>query len=209
MDVIALNNALCEEYHRTHDEQVFRKYVMSELLAPIEDYENALSLIKSQYPILPDYELLFIGAYIAIQFSSGKNEILSILNEVCNSLPKEQQAIVLYLNALQLERDDVKYKQSSQYRDYLYKSCELCNRYVYPYYKLAKISHDGEQQMFYALAKKNIEHSYTVDEIKRLDIEHFLNPSQYIKEFITGTIENVIERSEDRGTAPMSILPIE
>lgn len=193
MDIIALNRALCEEYHKTLDAQVFRKYVMSELLAPIEDVGNAIELIRSRYSTMLDCDLLIIGAYLLTQFYSSENEMLSILNLECNFLPQNLQAIVFYLNALQIEKTDKKYTHSQQYREHLLRSCKLCDQYVYPYYKLAEISSSSERTLLYERAKKNIEHSYTVNEIQKLSIEHFLEPSQYIKEFILGTTECLTE----------------
>lgn len=63
-NVVEYNTKLREEYEKTHSLDVLERYVLSETLAPIEDHENAVRLIRESYEHAVSCNLLIIGAFL-------------------------------------------------------------------------------------------------------------------------------------------------
>ena len=104
-EIYAYNEYLRQEYERTHDISVLEKYIVSETVCPIEDFENAKKLIRAHYREQTNSTLLIIGAHLAQYWGVDHNDFLDILNAMYDYLPTEEQAIISYLRAEEMRRD--------------------------------------------------------------------------------------------------------
>lgn len=119
-EIYAYNEYLRQEYERTHDISVLEKYIVSETVCPIGDYENAKKLIRAHYREQTNSTLLIIGAHLAQYWGADHNDFLDILNAMYDYLPAEEQAIISYLRAEEMLRDyDFDYKNSAAYKQHL------------------------------------------------------------------------------------------
>ena len=186
-EIDRFNKKAKEEFEMHGGINLLTKYVMSETLPPIEDYENAVNIIRANYHSQISGELLIIGAYLAIQWTHSTNEILEILNLMYPYLPEKEKSIVNYLNAQQLYIRDANYLTNEAYRDELIKSIGFNVPFVNNHCKLAEILPLNEARRYYEYAMKNIVKVNSEEEIMDMTIENFINPDSFINEFILGT----------------------
>ena len=79
MDTVAYNEFLRQKFEKTKDIEVLLRYVISETLSPIGDYENAVKIVREYNDDYQNPILLFIGAYWLIWWYHEKeNDCLQI-----------------------------------------------------------------------------------------------------------------------------------
>lgn len=188
MDVFAYNQYISECFSKKPSAAMLSKYVMSEMLSPIEDYYNAIKLIRENYPTYSDTSLLIIGAYLISEWLPGSNDLLEILNNRLELLSMSDQAIVYYLNAHHLRRTEKNYSKNPYYLENLRKSTEIEVPFVRNRLYLAEMQSDKKIfELMFRRALANIKKVYSKQEIMEMTKEHFLSPQTFIEEFILQT----------------------
>lgn len=164
------------------------QYVMSETIAPIEDYVNVVNIIRSNYCAQISGELLIIGAYLATQWTSSENELLTILELMYEHMPNKEKAIIHYLKA---DRIYVKngLKENAEYLSELHKSLEFTDvLFVNNRRRIAELSSGNEARKYYREALSNVQKVYSQEEMSETtSLEDLLSPQSFINEFILGT----------------------
>ncbi len=192
MGIIELNKELRNQYEKTGDYRIFERYVVSELIAPIEDFDNAIALIRENYSSFISTKLLLIGAYIlSFWHHSKENDFLCILNNMYPFMDVCNQSIIDYLNAYQIRQTDKDYNNRKDYYVYLEKSLSYKAKFLNNRLQLAEFySNKGEAAKLEEIKKTVLEQVekivYEAD-VKKLPDEFFVEPDEYIKEFILGT----------------------
>lgn len=131
MDTIEYNSILHREYEKTRNIHVLEKYVVSETLSPIEDYGNAVRIIRENYRNAVSCRLLIIGAHIVSKwcFDDNHNDFLNLLNEMYPFLPAAEKGIISFLNAHHIRfRDRDHYQECPEYEPLLLKSIYYLQR---------------------------------------------------------------------------------
>ena len=196
-DANAINKALREEYERTHNQDVFRQYFMSEINAPFEDYDNAFRLVRENVSYGIHTDILMICAELVIWwYASAENEFLDLLNILYRYMQDEQKAIICYLNGYHLERQiELKKDQGpnclQEQRSWLERSIAFNVPFVNNRVALARISNPELAQQLFRDAIENALITKEPEKEKQLpsgdDPNDWLNPKCYIEELITGT----------------------
>jgi hypothetical protein len=187
LDIVAYNQQLRQEYEKTGNIKLLGKYVMSETIAPIADFPNAIKIIRENYSYHTDTTLLSIGAYLASGWTSGDNELLDILNKMYIYLPKKEKSIISLLNAHHLSFIDKKYMANPEYERYLLQSIENDDTSVKNKVRIAKLYSKDKAKKLYQEAIRNVIEIHSMDYIENLTLEQMVQPQAFINEFIVGT----------------------
>lgn len=183
-----INEMLKKEFIENKNSITLEKYVMSEVLSPVGDYINAISIIKDNIKLTNNYNLYFVGAYLSLELFVKSNYFLDELNRIVDSLETKDKAIVFYLNACYLSCFDKNYKTSKDYKEALLKSIANSNDipFVNNYIDLSKIS-DGKKEIDCLIkALSNVVCVETEEILGKKPIEYWLSSEKYINEFILG-----------------------
>jgi len=182
-----LNKNLKIEYETFGGHDLLVKYIMSETIAPIEDYENVVALIRENYQKYTNVELLIIGAYSAMYWTHTDSEMLGILNLMSPFLQDRERAIIHYLNAYKIYMID---------GDFILRKDECCAElnasellnipFVNNKLMMAELATQNKQQ-HYSNALSNVQEVFVKDRNVDVSVEHLLNPQSFINEFILGT----------------------
>ncbi len=100
-----LNYKLREQFLKNRNVRTLEKYVMSELMSPIQDYYNAIDIIDRNRDIIEGFNLYFIAAYLCEEWLPERVDFLEMLNNNIDCMEENNKAIVYYLNAIHLERE--------------------------------------------------------------------------------------------------------
>ena len=186
MNIEELNKKLKADYENIGGFELFTRYVMSEAIAPIEDYENIVTIIRDNYHKQINVELLIIGAYSDIFWTHSDNEMLEMLNLMCPFLPNKERSIVHYLNAYKFYMTDDNYLSKKEYRDELYLSLIPDVPFVNNRLRIAELLTDIEAQKYYAEAMDSVKEVFIKDKSAPFSLDYSLNPQSFINEFILG-----------------------
>ena len=188
MDIYSYNKYLCEEYKNKRTSETLSRYVISEVLSPIEDYINALSIIRNCPDDILDFNLLTVGAFWSSEWEcSVHNEFLYILNSRMQKLSLQERSIVCYLNAYDLIFKDIQYKSNSKYERYLCESIKYWDGFVFNFTHLAELYTGKHSKELYEKALSNVICVKSIEEIKSMTSKDFINIQNYINEHILGT----------------------
>lgn len=188
MNIVEYNNIIKQKHENFGGIELLGKYVVSEILSPIEDFENAVNIIRKNYKNGVNSTILIIGAYLISEWLDNDNEMLRILNSIQNYLPIYEQAIISFLNAHHLLFQDENYKDNPKYENYLLDSIGKCDApFVNNRLYLARLYNGKKAKKLYEEALSNIVKVNSLIDIKTLKLENYVNPESYIREFITGT----------------------
>ena len=191
MDTVAYNEFLRQKFEKTKDIEVLLRYVISETLSPIGDYENAVKIVREYKDDYQNPILLFIGAYWLIWWYHEKeNDCLQDLNRLKDRMTEEELAITYYLNASHVRATTSDYAEHPEYRENLLRSIECKVPFVNNRMDLAEISTGEERERLYAEALNNVVKVNSMEEIMAMPWEAFAEPDKFISEFITGTHPN-------------------
>lgn len=192
-NVVEYNTKLREEYEKTHSLDVLERYVLSETLAPIEDHENAVRLIRESYEHAVSCNLLIIGAFLCSKWCFGDtdNDLLHILNEMYPQLSPQKKGIVSFLNAHEIYfRDQSHYRTDPQYERLLRQSIDENPDCVRSRAYLAELYSERSRataRAFYEDAAAHILEVLSAAKLEKMRIEDFLQPEAFIQEHILGT----------------------
>lgn len=178
--VYAINERFAEEFKKNKSADTLTKYVMSELLCPIEDFPNAIKLIKENFFGLASLKLVVIGAYLSVRWAdSWDRQLLDILNIMYNYLEPEYKAIVSYINALNVifvsKKKCISYLEES----ISYNTVFIKNRILY----METVSNKKSQQFLSGILNNVIQ---VVTEDDDISLDFLLEPQNYIDEYILG-----------------------
>ena len=182
-----LNKKLKSEYERHGGLELLTKYIMSETIAPIEDYENVVKIIRENYNEQINVELLIVGAYSALLWMHSSNEMLEILNLMCPFLPDRERSIIHYLNAYKLYITDGDYASQREYYEELYASLIPNVPFVNNRLKIAELLTGTEAQKYYTEAMNNIQEIFSKDDVPEFSAKCALSTQGFIDELILGT----------------------
>lgn len=183
------NEAFRHEYEQTGNIEALGKYIISETIPPIEDFQNAVNIIRSNYCRLTNSTLLIVGAHLFSEwlFEKDHNELLEILNCMYQFLPLKEKAIVSFLNANHLRQRDKNYRTNPEYEKQLLASLADGIPFVYNRVSLAELYTGSAAKQMYEDALRNVIKVSSLEECQQMSTEQFLEPKAYINEHILGT----------------------
>lgn len=187
MTVVEYNKYLEKQYATSGNIDTLIRYVVSETLPPIEDFENAIKIIRNNYTVNINSTLLIIGSYLLSGWSSEENEMLKILNEMYQFLTEKEQSITSFLNAYQIRFHDKNYKFSEKYKMYLSESVKINTPFVFNRVWLAELVSPEVSRSLKVEAINNIEKVYSLTDINKISISTYTDPNFFINEKILGT----------------------
>lgn len=182
------NERLRIEYEKNHDQKVFEQYFMSELLPPIEDFTNAIRLLRANFCYGVNTDLLIVGAENIYYWTHEENDFLKILNVLYPHLSEEQKAIVCYQNAEDFACRNENYQDDPRYEAFLRQSIAFDVPFVYNRRALARICKDPtEAKTLYREAISQVRQAIARDEELPWSLqEEDLHPRGYIENLILG-----------------------
>lgn len=187
-----LNIKLHEEFSQYRNYVTLERYVMSELLSPIEDYYEAINLIEQNEDIIDGLNLYYVAAYLCVEWMPDNHKFIDKLNCILSSVDDTAKAVIYYLNAYSLSyANDSNDLQT--YINHLKRSIEFSKniRFVNNRLDLAQVLSGDEDEKYKQDALENVESVFTETELSHINDEEWLkiklNSQSYIDEFILGT----------------------
>lgn len=187
-----INQKIRMEFENKGGLELLVKFVMSEILSPIEDFQSAINIIRKNYHKCVNCQLLIIGSFLISSWNFGKNEFLCILNSMHDFLPDKYKAIVHFLNAYDIIQQDEENMDFNKCYSELMKTLDYNINFVYNYYHIANLVNAKESVAYYQNALNNVLVVNSEEDIMKLNVEYFLNPESFINERILGTHLNFV-----------------
>ncbi len=184
-----LNKKLQKEFNEDKNYHTFERYVMSELLSPIQDYINAIDIIRKNDSLCHALNLFYTAAYLSSDSLPEKNDFLEKLGDMINMVAEGDKAIIYYLKAHDISCTAKNWRESEDYRLSLLKSIENSKdtNFVNNRCDLAKILGAKKAQSYLKEAAINVEKVETEETIHSKTIDYWLSSRWFIEEFILGT----------------------
>ena len=209
--VLQMKRQLQIKYEKEETEENFIHYIMSELLSPIEDYYNVLTLVRKNLSRIQDRRVLFVASFICSEWCSGENPFLEVLNSDVSHAGNKTKAIIWYLNAYQeLWKKDK--SENEAYRHFCLQKSVLYSKSMHfanNRYELSFLEDGIKAQMLRKEAKANVCEILTENEVKLKPLEYWIDIQRWIDEFILGiSIADIIYREKygtdslGQGTVP-------
>lgn len=188
-DIEKINRELQKEFVEKKDYYTLERYVMSELLSPIQDYPNAIKIIKENDTLCEGLNLYYVASYLCSEWLPGKNEFLEKLDDMIDMAAEGDKAIIYYLKAHDISCTEKNWRESEEYRSNLLKSIEYSKdiNFVNNRYYFAKILDAEEAQDYLKEAAINVKKVETEETINDKSIDYRLSSQSFIAEFILGT----------------------
>lgn len=189
-DVIKYNIVCKKTFMADMTTENLERYVLSELLSPIEDYESALRIIHEYIDTYASVNLLIVGANEANYWHVSEYDFLERLISMYHKLEREQQSIINFLIADHIKREDADYRENAEYRNNLLKSIELSNKFAFANNRiyLADLEMKWYDEDTCNDIISNIKKFFTEESVKNLPLSQFVDISNYIDEYVLGTI---------------------
>ena len=182
-------NRLCARcWLKTGRMDALERYAVSETLAPIGDYPNAIRLIRQYGPTRCSTRLLAIGAHLISVWTPEPNDLLDCLMDRAASLTPEEMAIAWFLKAQYLRFREPDYLEIPAYRMCLTRSIAAYSGHFVNnrlYYAELLPWPDGESM--YQEALWHVVSISGPSEIAAMTLEQLTDPDFYIREHILGT----------------------
>lgn len=184
-----LNARLKNEFFTNRSYSSLEKYVMSELLSPIEDYYNAVGIVCKNLDLIKDLELLFVATHLNSEYSIGYNNLLGIINSKIDGADDKDKAVIYYLNAHNIICNNKKWKYDKECLLNLKKSVDLSKSFNFANnrYYLAQCINTQNAKSFAQEYIRNVTEKHTESSLKNLPEEYWFSPLSFVKEFILGT----------------------
>lgn len=181
-------NAQCAaRFEATRQPEDLETYVMSEILPPIRDYENAVEIIPSNFSDNLSNELLIVGAYLSSGWTDDKNQLLEYLQTRYHAFSQSVKSIFWFLNAWHLRCRNCEYATDPMYTAYLKRSISYGNKFVYNRIYLEDAVSAQQCQKLHAEALENICKVYSQSEIESMTVDQMADSDMFIKEHVLGT----------------------
>lgn len=189
IDMEMLNKKLQKEFNENKNYYTLERYVMSELLNPIEDYINAIDIIKENSNLNEGLNLYYIAAYLCAEWMPDSNDFLEQLNSMIDTVYDKDKAIIYYLNAYRIACSAENWRECENYRYNLLKSVEYSknSNFVNNRFDLANISEGKEAQNYLKEAIANVKKVETKETLNNKTINYWLSSQRFVEEFILGT----------------------
>lgn len=189
IDVEMLNTKLQKEFNENKNYFTLERYVMSELLSPIEDYFNAIDIIKRNSNLNEGLNLYYIAAYLCAEWVYESNDFLEKLNSMIDMVEDKDKAIIYYLNAYYICCTTKDWKTNEKYKYSLLKSIEYSKdvNFVNNRFDLANILKGKEAQSYLKEAMENIEEIESKVTLDHKTVDYWLSSQRFVDEFILGT----------------------
>lgn len=183
-----INEIMKKEFIESKSPVTLEKYVMSEVLSPVGDYINVISILKENMELINNLNLYYIGAYLSLELFIKSNYFLDELNKLVDSLETKDKAIVFYLNACCISCFDENYKTSKDYKEFLQKSIANSSNisFVNNYIAFSKITDEQKEIDYLKIALSNVVCVETEESLEKKSIDYWLSSEKYINEFILG-----------------------
>lgn len=186
IDLYNMQKVLLDRIKHSFNIQDIIRLALLQTLAPIGDYFSAVEILHKYLGQDKSYRLEIIGAYLTSLWIDNKNEFVSYLLQDVDKTNNQIQSLIYFLKAL-----DLYYKGENDPKEYLKKSIQLCDKYVNNIKLYAEYVDDQDYKLIlYQKAEENIKEVKSIKEIEREDAWRFIDPQEFIDEFITGVIAN-------------------
>lgn len=188
IDVEVLNEQLKSEFNKEKNYYNLERYVMSELMSPIEDYCNAIEVIKRNCDLIEGLNLYYIAAYLNSEWKMGANDFLQKLNNELDKVEDRDSAIIYYLNAYNISCTEDNWRKCKEYKINLLKSIQYSKDigFVNNRYDLAMVSINEEAERYLQEALQNVKNVDEEETINNRTIDYWLSSERFIDEFILG-----------------------
>ena len=209
MNTEKLNNQLRTEFNERKDYLSLEKYVMSELLSPVEDYYNAVDIIYKNIDLLEDLSLLYIASYLNSEYSMGYGDLLTKLNSRLEKVDNKNKSIIYYINAYDIICKDKEWKRNKECISYLEKSVQLANgfKFVNNRFYLAQCVDKSIAKQLAVESLENVNDKYTVETLKNIPQEYWLSSQSFIDEFILGiSITDIIYKQKENSLIKLGLM---
>jgi len=208
MNVEELNKQLKKEFYENKNYQTLEKYVMSELLSPIQDYDNATKIIRENIDLLENLDLLYIATYLSSEYLFEENEFLKLLDQKIELVSNKDKAMIYFLKANDLICSDKKWQKNDKCKEYLQKSVELSKGFKFANnrFYLAQCLGNNASVIAHETLNNiiNIENIETLQQKKK---EYWLSSVRFIDEFILGiSINNVVYEQKEQSLSKLGLL---
>lgn len=189
IDAENLNMQLKKEFEENNNYHTLERYVMSEMLSPIEDYVKAINLIGENINLSKGLNLYYIAAYLCAEWMPESKEFIEKLNNMIDIVENRDKAIIYYLNAYYLSCSIKEWRSCDIYRLNLLKSIDASKSisFVNNRVDLANISKGKEAESYLREAFENVVKVETEETLKTKTIDYWLSSQRFIDEFILGT----------------------
>lgn len=200
MNTEKLNNKLKNDFNERKDYSSLEKYVMSELLTPIEDYHNAVNIIYQNINLLENLNLLYIASYLNSEYSMGYDDLLIKLNSILEKVDDKNKSIIYYLTAYDIICKDKEWKKNNNCISCLKKSVHMVDgfKFVNNRFYLAKCVDKFLAKQLAIESLENVNDKHTVESLKTISQEYWLSSQSFIDEFILGiSITDIVYKQKE------------
>ncbi len=156
---------------------------------PIRDYETAIAMLNDVSLTEVNLQVLIIGAEIdSVWPIIQPNPFIDRLKAIYPKCLNHEKSIIAYLEAINIDNLlDVQHEKILRVPQLLKESVELCDDYVYNYYRLALLSDRTTAKLLMEKALSNVTLIETDGEETNVLIDPYLSFERYLSEHITGT----------------------
>lgn len=209
VNIEQLNTQLREEFLKRKDYSSLEKYVMSEMLSPIEDYPNAVNIICDNLDLLENLNLLYVATYLNSEYCLGHNDLLDKLKSRLNAVDDKNKSIIYFLEAYDIICNDKNWKKNKRCVGNLSKSIELSSDFSFSKnrFYMAQCVKRSLAKDYAIQALKNVRIRYDKESLHGLGEDYWLSSQNFIDEFILGvSISEVLYESKKDTLINLGIL---
>ena len=186
MNIYELEHILKKKANDSAEDLI--RYALLEALAPIEDFSFAIDILREQYSKYNDFRIAVLISFWMSTWENYKpNDFLECLNEFLLNGSNQQKAIIYYLNAYDIFMRSRQWHKQNEYVDFLKKSVDLSEKFVYNFYRLAQVSDKETAKKLMEKAFSNVEKVNNEEECRNMRMENFLDFEVFLQEYILGT----------------------
>ncbi|MBQ7972909.1 MAG: hypothetical protein IJ291_05605 [Lachnospiraceae bacterium] len=184
-----LNKRMEKEFIDNKNYVSLERYVMSELMSPIEDFINAINIIRENDEYIEGLNLYYIAAYLSAEWILEANDFLRKLNGMINLVNDNDKAIIYYLNAYSIFFSEKNVRSNENYKINLLKSieCSKNTNFVNNRYDISKTFEGKEAENYLKDALTNVKIIETKETLKTKPMDYWLSSQRFVDEFILGT----------------------
>lgn len=188
-EIIIRNKSLRDAFNQSGTEDALIRYMMSEIMSPIEDYDSVIELAQTNKNIISDLRIYFLAAYLSSEWTPGDNYFLHALNDMFAHSDDRVKAIICYLNAHHLLFQSPSERYVKERRAYLYESVAYSKNDAFSNnrYELALMEEGPRKNDLMLEALHNVSEVITAEQLTAKAMDYWLDIQRWINEFILGT----------------------